>query len=211
MKKLKLRTKEPLEAVIWDGEEATAVEFFEGSESRYTFFIPGGNLRVVNDDDYCGTQSETASPGDVLVKGCFGNIAVYSMEGVENVYEIEEAPEDIWQAGGEYVLQPLEIVSSSSEEIGTVVKFDGVDQNGAPISGAVLYGGEPVEIGGKIYSCAKAVADEIERLRALCGQAAATIEENWEALCDDEGYGPCNCLRRLKEAAAKEASDAGND
>jgi len=39
---------------------------------------------------------------------------------------------------------------------------------------------------------------EITRLESLCGAAAEEIEENWNKLCDEEGYGPCNLLNRLK-------------
>ena len=43
---------------------------------------------------------------------------------------------------------------------------------------------------------------ENERLRDLCRQAYALIDDEWENLTDDEGYGPCNLHRRLKQESA---------
>ena len=35
-------------------------------------------------------------------------------------------------------------------------------------------------------------------LKSMCAAAAAEIEEQWEAHCDSEGYGPANLMYRLK-------------
>lgn len=39
---------------------------------------------------------------------------------------------------------------------------------------------------------------EIEHLHTVMMAAAVEISEHWDAHCDDEGYGPCNLVRRLE-------------
>ncbi|MCH8552929.1 MAG: hypothetical protein LAT62_13400 [Natronospirillum sp.] len=78
-----------------------------------------------------------------------------------------------------------------------------------------LRDGESVEdLAVRLLDEVDALAQEASRLREVMAEAAREIDQQWDAHCDSDGYGPVNLMHRLENGLAAEyapIAGAGNE